>query len=385
MGRLATFFWINKGSSINADEGFNLFIRFIIISEVFSVKSDDSDKKKEVKLFEILESKNFIHYIEYLNLDIVEQYIKAIKKLDNLNLLDKYWLSGDVKNIIRLIEILPLLRIIYSNDSLEYIDYLRYKNFFMNITRFIDIAKNPDTYLIRTIELVSHFESIPKDVIELRDITNKEYMNIITSNEQKKMLILNNNDTIREEIEKAFWEIEAHELLKGNLDFIFKLIDTKNFNLEEFNMYKSLFIELFPNKISNKVRQALLVFGDYGILDGWTYHKARYSFEITSTEWNNKQSDILHECTKKLLINITSLEKHLSLNDKLDIIINQFNDREDWRYYFIRDNRIFNDARKSKITWDSDEQKPILILERNNGNNGYKEFSEYVKKIKNKL
>ena len=383
------FFWLNKGSNINADKGFNAFIRWMIIIEAFSKKSDNMNtiKKKEEKLKNILESENFVKYIDDLDLSMktIEQYIESIKKLFKMNLVDKEFITGEKekKGIIHLIELLPLLKIIHLESSFNDIDYTRYKNFFKNIVRFVDIAKNPDTYIIRTIELISSYEKIPRDVIELRDNNDNDFTNIITSNEKEKMRILNDNNDNRNAIEKSFWEIEQHELLKGNLEFLFKLIDANSFDLDNFDRFKSLFIQIFPNKISNKVRQALLVFDDYSIHDGWTYHKARYSFEITWQEWNSKNAEVLHSCAMELLKNLS--EKVLFIDDKLDLIIKEFSDQDDWRYYFIRDNTIFDYAKKSKITWENNTDKPYLILSQNNGNSNSRNFKSFTKKIDNGL
>jgi len=378
------FFWLNKGENINADKGFNEFIRWIIIIELFSVESTDTDKKKEEKLKNILETKNFVHYIEYLQIDTLKKYIEAIKKLFEMNLVGKDIIAGKYRATIHLIELLPLLVIAYKESSLDYIDYLRYKNFFVNITRFTDIAKNPDTYIIRTIELISSYETIPKDIVELRFNDKKEFNNIITSNEKEKMNILSDNSINRKDIEKSFWEIEKHSLLRGNLSFLFKLIDQNNFDLDKFEKFKLLFSQIFVDVIPNKVRQALLVFDDYSIHDGWTYHKPRYSFEITWQEWNSKNSETLHKCAKELLKSLYVISnKSLSIDDKLDYIIEKFDDHDDWRYYFIRDSKIFNYAKKSKITWSNDTDKPYLILERNNGNSGSRKFESFIKKINN--
>lgn len=380
------FFWLNRGSSENADKGFNEFIRWIIIIEVFSIESTNTDKMKEEKLKNILETENFVHYIEYLSIDIIKGYIISIKKLFDMNLIENHIPTGENKTIIHLIELLPLFKIAYKESSFDLIDYLRYKNFFKNIMRFVDIAKNPDTYIIRTIELMSSYEKIPKDIIELRNNDKKEFSNIINNDEKVKMTILSKTTSNRKKIEKSFWEIEEHGLLKGNLSFLLNLIDKNNFELDKFEKFKSLFSQIFKDKVPNKVRQALLVYNDYCIHDGWTYHKERYSFEITWKEWNSKNSEMLHECSKNLLISLSHMDNDsLSIDDKLDDIINGFDKSDDWRYYFIRDSTIFKYAKKSKITWDNDTDKPYLILEQNNGNNGSELFSSFVEKINNDL
>jgi len=378
------FFWETRGVKENADDGFNEFIKWIILIEKFTSKENQVSLKNEEKIDifkSIYQTKDFIKYISSLDIKCIEKYYEAIKKLNHYGLIEDKWLNGGVRinNVITQIyymHILPLLLTMIKNDSMPSREYERYKKFFLNRSRLVDISKNPDSYVIKSIELISNFDVINKDILGLRLIEDSKnyYNHILTDAERFKMKILAEKKTLREEIEEIFWKAEELDILNGDITILLDCVNIDNFVINEFLLFYEKFKELFSvNTIMDETRQALLSIDDYGISEGYTYRKKRYSFQITKGEFNGKESEILKECIKELLKKI--IHKNMSLQD----IKNEFTDTKNWRYDFIHDNRFFKYTRKKKITWDEENEKPFIILKGNDGNSDSKKFDEYKK------
>ena len=363
------FFWINRDDNENADIGFNRFIKWIVIIEYFTQDDlpEQNEKDKNKKIEEIVKDNQFISYLEILSMDKIEKYYKTLCVLIEWKFIKTEYFNKKIQT--EPLDILPILYI-KSKTDFEELDYKRHYEFFKNINRFT----NPTlTFIVRSLDMLKN-KGIPKDIIEFNKINDKNYERILTEQERTKLTILENHPKQREEIEKVFWEFDGHKLLKGDFSFVWELTNKENFDFKEFKDYKDLFFENFT-KITNERRRALLTFGDYGIFDGWTYGKPRYSFEITPKEWNNREkSKKLKECTIELL-------KELKEDQSIKDITETYKDEDKgWIYYFVHCNNILEDASKSRITWDSNKEKPINILYGNNAQSGLKNYDEYVKK-----
>lgn len=190
----------------------------------------------------------------------------------------------------------------------------------------------------------------------------------------KAQLILR-DDNWKEKIEK----LEKHQYFDGQISFLLKFSGIlcyydKNNNcnwplqknedfFKSFKNYAEKSIRIFNEKGLNKLdnflfERALLATGDYLLRKG-----RNMSFLIDNDRnisWkrllrdNNEKRKIL----KELLDKIISIE---TLNEDLQNCINKFDDKEDWRYYFIKQPEIIAVSGTDKlIRWNNENN--ILVL-----------------------
>lgn len=258
------FFWKNREKNGNADSGLNQFLRWANIIECFSTKNFKTRDLAE-KEYKDLISENQV--LDYVSLFEIEPYFDALNKLkecaDNGFFRDSYfsnnfsstWLNGDLGQI-HLLKLLPALMYVKSNKNLENLN--RFIRFFYNASNDIDIAKNPDNYIIESIELTKLFlDKGYSDVVDLVNIQEKS-SRLLSSEELCKLKLYKQetNVDVRKKLEESFWKAEDFKFSKSKIGHLLQLTDYKgqskefifnrNFDYEliatiDINKFKSIF------------------------------------------------------------------------------------------------------------------------------------------------
>lgn len=177
----------------------------------------------------------------------------------------------------------------------------------------------------------------------------------------KARLILQNDDW-----EKEMLEIENHGYFKGQIGFLLDWCKDENgtYSIDEFRKYtekaKAVFSDNGVNIENYLFERALLATdnnGSYMMKKG-----SNDSFVINSDRdisWkrllrdNNERRNILKSLLDKINPN--------SLNEDLEKIINNFSDKNDWRYYFIKYPEMIESCGKNKFIRYIDENNILLL------------------------
>ncbi len=229
------FFWKNKAKSGNADNGLNQFLRWVNIIECFAERSFKTRELAE-KQYKRLIAENQV--LEDVSLFEIEPYFNALERMKELfddgffsvehhkNNFNDEWLKGDLSQI-HLMKLLPSLMFIKANKPKEQLN--RYTRFFSNITNDIDIAKNPDTYIVESIQLTKLF--LDKGFSDVTDLIKfKDKFTRILSDEEvcKLSLFKKQNDLVkRQKLEETFWKAEDFRYSKGKIGQLLQMASYK--------------------------------------------------------------------------------------------------------------------------------------------------------------
>lgn len=227
------FFWRNKALGGNADNGFNQFLVWVNIMECFSRKTFKNRELAE-KEYKFLVSKNQV--LDYVSLFQIEPYFNALERLKGFfeegNFIEPHfrdnfsieWLKGDISQI-HLIKLLPALMYLKDEKKIEVVN--RFIRFFSNVTNDLDIAKNPDSFIIESIQLTKLF--LDKNYTDVVDLINfKDQFPRLLANEEVfklKLYSLQVNLTERSSYEDMFWTAEDHKSCKGKIGHLLQLVN----------------------------------------------------------------------------------------------------------------------------------------------------------------
>ena len=295
--------------------------------------------KQEIK--DVEEAKNFKTLDFFLNNKETIEYI--IKILDELREVSNYDLLKNFTDTSK--DITYETRVKFFALSMFLINfgapkklggdfYKEYKRITSNVTRDFNI----DSILkLRQVfefinEICEKCES--EDIFKLLegfDDKQPESFKIIDFykwQEKKKLKLIQSNKGWID----AIGEAEKHWYLGSNLTF---LIDFAENNVEKFKKYHEKFYDIFQEDGEGFLFQrALLTKGDYLVERGYGYGGEYFSFCNFNNNPRDKDDnwrDVFYDKEKsKFLKNL--LDDDTSLQD----IIEKFDDKKNWRYYFIK-------------------------------------------------
>jgi hypothetical protein len=138
-----------------------------------------------------------------------------------------------------------------SNKNLENLN--RFVRFFYNATNDIDIAKNPDNYIIESIELSKLFlDKGYSDVVDLVNFQGKS-SRLLSSEEVCKLKLYKQetNVDVRKKLEESFWKAEDFKFSKSKIGHLLQLTDYKG-KSEEFIFNRNFDYELITTIDINK-------------------------------------------------------------------------------------------------------------------------------------
>lgn len=370
------FFWVNKGTNDNADNGFNEFLRWIQIismtkSSIIDVNNENENSLDKKDIIEVIkwEKKGIKIDVKYLQLIEVEKYMKAIIFLfDNCSfdsikqiyvdyeinlqfIIESNWLEG-YSNItkgklthlsqIDCFRFLPLLE--FTKNQLEYnqgniIEIYRFARYIYNLSRINNVSKAANVNCINAIKIASSLNGNVANILQISNVSKT----IATPEERAKFNLYINppSGLKREDLEQVFWNTEDLDVLKGEISIVFNFInydinEVSTFDIKEFISVSNVLKLIFKKNVSDLFRKALLVNEDYKVYESYTYSLGmdRYHLCDTLDEWNlilNKSISI-----KSL---ITRLKYIDNIDDELLAIVDEeINNILDWRLKFLKAN-----------------------------------------------
>jgi len=387
------FFWKNRNGNQNADDGFNEFLRWVIIIE--NIKSNNEMSVEALSDFIQVIRRNEQFNSEHLQLDKIESYFNAISNLVNSDLsIENGWFYGKT-SIVDYIRLFPILMYLLEYQQPDSNDLKRLVRFFRNVSRLADVAKNPDNQTVNAVRLMRNFLVAGyTDVVDLIKFSDINQFNTILTKEEVYKLTLYTyppKNTNREELEKVIWKTEDYNLLNGQIEFILYCADIQfddgvdGFNIANFTFYSDLFYSLF-NKPSDLIRRALLSKGEYVIWDGYSTHleSNRYSFGINVEEWKNiLNKDDNNKGYIKSLLQDYKTRNSGNVKDQNTILQNIIQDYlnicptdGNWINPFIRYESLLAYCEQKKVCYKSNSPDKIFLLKGIKATN-YKTLSEF--------
>jgi hypothetical protein len=377
------FFWKNRNKSIqevNADEGFNEFLRWIQIIKMIELQEVNLDDENE----DALDKKAIIDVIKwgkgkkldvkYLSLTEIDKYYKALtylfetfpveieqiksnyKTYTNFNLIEKQWLSPiDNNNSIIQIDSFCFLPILYYcknrielNETIDAFKLFRITRFFYNLKSDATVMKGSSLLTINALKFISKLNSI-KDITDILDLKGIS-ASILNKEERKKLEIIKNSED-RFRTEDLFWRAEDN---KQNAGSILYLIENTNpplvvdkFNLDDFEEKLIIFEEF--------IEKEHYIWGNLIATDVYSESHDRISY---MDNWHKKDGFLKLICTRQEL-NPIGLKEFLIHTQKSfirayqtaeDIINEQSFKKQIYIYYIIQFNSIIINS--PKWNWD---------------------------------
>jgi uncharacterized protein with ParB-like and HNH nuclease domain len=388
------FFWKSRNGNPNADEGFNEFLRWIIIIETVKSNPEMSVEALGSFLQEIRRNEQFSS--EQLQLDNIECYYNALSILvNNTILVENGWFYGKT-SIVDYIRLFPILMYLLENQQPDSKDLYRVARFFRNVSRLVDVAKNPDNQTVNAVRLMKDFlDAKYTDVVNLVEFSGiNQYTTILTTEEVYKLTLYNNppQNTNRDELEKTIWSTEDNNLLNGQIAFILYCADIEfedgvnGFEIDDFSFFSDLFNSLF-NKPSDLIRRALLSKGEYVIWDGYSTHleSNRYSFGLNVDEWKKilSKDEYNKGYIKSLLqdyrtrFNVNNDDNNIILQSVIQDYLNAKPASGNWFHPFIEHESLMAYCEQKKVCYKSNSPDNIFLMKGVKATN-YKPLSEFT-------
>jgi len=360
-------------SEFYAGRGIKEFLKWIKFIEITKSNKEQVEINLKSKIKEIKVAKKI--KIEGLSLEKIESYFNALKKLIELKDEVKFnlgLLAGYIFDITEYIKLIPLLMYAEKYPNPNAIEIKRFARFFMNITRFDVIFKNPYYSIVNVILLTNLF--LERGFTDIANITNfvKNYKTILSDEEVVKLSIYKqSSDDLRKEIENAFWEAEDYKFCDGKISFILDCIDfedTSAFDAQKLSDFKDCFNNfkaLFDNP-TDLFRRALLTKGDYTVWEGYatSLERNRFSFINEDKRWKEQLSSNNKELYKSLIKDFGNRKKTnntLTTDDILNQIITDFlnnKTEENWIYYFVKEESLLKDCESKSFYWCDSIESP---------------------------
>ena len=345
---IETWFWKHrclKNGNDTADAGFAEFLRWVWMIEARNEKvearhgkiDDQDDDGNRISYYIQLILKGTAKYVfPYTEIPYktIERYWKALKWIMSQEDLpfDKTILSPAVNkevnnrkalSQIECFVLLPLLRFVYLNISTIENDKETQRNarrlyeFFASLKNVLNVSKAVNVLVRETLSIVDKLED--NDIVSLIGMSGIS-RTIQDDEELWKLLILKNNPDKRDEIEEAFWKIQAHEIWSGKILPILQWVSDKqgNIDLAKFEDYLNVFYKLFEEarhgKVITALRRSMIVLHDnYQPIRRSHYH----SFGWDWSQWNDLLS---RESDKTQMLFDYILERWDKSNDLADIL-----------------------------------------------------------------
>lgn len=204
-----------------------------------------------------------------------------------------------------------------------------------------------------------------------------------TEEEEKKVSLIKTSKDWKEAILQA----ENHWYFDGQIGFILDMAkDDSDYDLEKFNDYFEKLEKIFSNvddgilkKAGFLFHRALLAKGDYLVEKGYnfTFCSNESALRAKIENWRK----VFNDDDKRIILK--QLLDELDTNDiekSLETIIESFNEKDDWRYYFIKDKEIIKYCGRLQIRWY--DENNILLLEKEQTNGYHAEYYTYALYLK---
>lgn len=403
-------FWKYRDFKENIfDEQFlNFFRTFALLNYTLKANTKDENFRANIDLLRSSDKISFNKYLELGCIDLIYfETVKAVLNqiasknglttyLDTVNYIDE---KNIFKGIIKLSEAKENQNI--TSNELSYPDlviafgYYKYlaieKNIirenlndwmrvvhnlvegtrpylFNNANEFANAVRSIDNLLEHRNSILEYFATSEND--SLSGFTKEQ----VIEEKIKADLILRN--TVWKD---AILKIESHRYFNGQIGFLLHWCKDLSgaHDIEKFEAYtqkcKAIFIDDGLKEFTNFLfERALLTFGDYLLSKGQNYSfLVNYDRDISWKRLLRDNTD-KRQFLKDLIdnVNLNSLERDL-IN-----LICEFSDKNDWRYYFIKQPDIISQCGSQKlIRWFSENN--ILLLRSTTTSGYHKEYYSY--------
>ncbi len=264
------FFWRYRGNNINADIGFELFLKLATILHVFEFKLNEEQKnnKKSVPDSEVELLKRYIktvsseekesqdrllkeYQIQEHNFDVewLDKVFQALSILEDNKLLAapffrEGWLSNN-QHTIDYVTICGVIYYIMLRQNKDKLTLERLGMYLKNICFYTKNKNEPVTIVIYTLKMVSQMTDKP--ILDL-DIENV-LVDFCSNSDKFKIKCYKTAE--REKWEKVFWKVtnnnKMSEYINGNILFLNKIIG-EDISCDNFEHYYDLFDTKFYSR-----------------------------------------------------------------------------------------------------------------------------------------
>lgn len=398
-------FWENRvrTESTTADKGFNEFLRWLGILKAIANTPLNKDFYRD------LLSGELPHELEEeLSIEEIEIYISALKylfaewntivgnvqtlygsdKIDNEDIIPRTWLRPprsidyplDQINLFRLLPVLEFIKLhLKEGKSIDALAIYRLARYFYNLHRLDNVSKNVRDALVGAIEAVLLlYNSGQNDIVGLLNIEVSATILPLTERSKLALYRKMTNSDDRKRFEKSFWRAENFPYHSGDISFVLRII-TDPLDLEkemdpqrlvDFDRYEQLFEKMFRNA-DDKLIQAVLTFGEYGIHKGRTpsLQANRYCLGGSVAEWIANLRDAngaqrIHELLQYLIDSSMEHDPIQGYEDRINWYKHEViagNEERDWRYQLITNDAELEYCEKKLLCWTDDETIVYLL------------------------
>lgn len=403
-------FWFYRNEENVFDEQLLNFFRTLALIN-YTVKAKKDDKFRGI--IDLLRSGQNLSFNQYLELGCFdEDYFKTFKivlnKISDKNGLktflsnttyadEKEIFNGAIKNNLGYAELLKLFALYQHFSNEKDIDEVNLQNWMRIVRNLVEAHRlyydNANTFadsLVFFSKLIPYRNSI---VEYFRDTVNPEdkgFPKFIIEEEKLKAELITQSDDWKE----AIVEIENHLYFNGQIGFLLDwCMDEEGIhNINTFREYiekaKAVFSDKGLKTFDNFLfERALLATGNYLLSKGrnCSFLISKGS-DLRDISWkrllrdDNKQRKVL----KSLFDNINPT----TLIQDLEKIVEDFSDKNDWRYYFVKQFEMMNTCGSQKLARFNDNNEfDILLLGSTMTSGFHKEYYSYslFMELKSKL
>lgn len=384
-----------KLGDIKVEEQFYNIIRLYIIfffTEQYCIDEVNKDKKK--KITELLSAKkqkydlddedekrikdnknNFFENLTKImdNVEILHQY-----KEDSIINISELWkdeienVKDELSNLLKYYAIMKYFEKVTDFEDETFYYWLRIIRNLIEIKGHIQIsaednAKSPYYRTFKDIKnLADQLEKYPMIRNYFVNITFEDSKLEVNEHTKKWFELEKTKAELSEKSEEWKNEIIASDKIKyltGRTKFIF---DYAKNDIEEFKKYRKVINEIFNDeeiKDSNLLQRAMLCDDEYFyfVKDGRFYYTFLNFDDTDNTNvWkvalNNVEDNSIREKFKEFIDN--ELINTNSTINKLNEMIDNYNQINTWKYYFIKQN-LFSKANKARILFGNDNSIDI--------------------------
>jgi hypothetical protein len=394
-------FWNYRDKTENVfdEQLLNFFRTMAVINYTLKAPKDDKFRR----MIDLLRGGQKISFNQYLDLGCFDKkYFKTLKFVLN-KISDKIGLktflsdttyadeneifNGAIKNNLGYAELLKLFALYQYLACENDIDEANLQNWLRIVRNLVEAHRlyydNANTFadsLLFLSKLIPNRNNIVEYFKESVNPEDKGFPKFIIEEEKTKgILILQNDDW-----KNAIVEIENHGYFNGQIGFILDWCKDENgiHNIDKFKEYVEKAKVVFSNDGLNNFdnylfERALLATGDYLLSIGRNYSflisKGRNERDISWKRLlrdDNKQRKVL----KSLFDNINPA----TLIQNLEKIVADFSEKNDWRYYFIKQYEMIDNCGSQKLArFNDNNESDILLLGSTMTSGFHKEYYSY--------
>lgn len=215
--------------------------------------------------------------------------------------------------------LLPIIKYIkkFGLENLEHKDIQRVQKLFHHFALIRNVTKDMERFLPMSVDLVDMMNE--KDICCIKDHEKK---GLITDELKKKLNILADSGSQREEIEEAFWKAEANDFWRGEIGILIDWATVDGiFSIDEFKKYEDIFNLVFENNDSwDLTRRCMLALG----FENYPFKKGCINQSFAADEEDFKHVISLNKSKFKDFLDFLLSRGESTVQEKQQEIIDQY-------------------------------------------------------------